>query len=121
MFFEGNSFFQTLGQIILGLFFWIMIGKNIRVWQFNVDRTRDLLPIPEFFLVMNFTLQFIAGLGLIINYHASSSATVLIVLTILATMMFHRFWNTADPVKKNYHMLLFFNNFAIIGGLALLI
>ena len=121
MIFEDSSVFKTVGQIMLGLFFWIMVVKNILVWKFNIERTGAILPQPQFFLIINFTLQFVAGLGLIVDYYTSQSAIVLIFLTVLATIMFHRFWVMIDPIRKNYHMLLFFNNFAIVGALVMLI
>ena len=121
MAFTDHTVAQTIGQIILGLFFWIMIIKNLRVWQFNIDRTGAILPIPQFFLVVNFILQFFAGLALIINYQVSLAALVLILLTVLSTAMFHRFWTMEDLLRNNYHMLLFFNNVALTGALIMLI
>ena len=121
MFFSDSTIFQIIGQIMIGLFFWIMIAKNIRVWQFNIERTGAILPKPKFFLVINFVLQFFSGLALIIDYRVSVAAFVLIILTVLATAMFHRFWSMEDPQKKNYHMLLFFNNVAITGALIMLV
>ena len=121
MFFDDHTLTRTIGQIVVGLFFWIMIIKNLRVWQFNIERTGAILPKPQFFLVVNFTLQFFAGLGLIVDYEASISAVVLIVLTVLSTAMFHRFWTMEVPLRNNYHMLLFFNNVAITGALIMII
>jgi uncharacterized membrane protein YphA (DoxX/SURF4 family) len=121
MFFLDKTVFQMIGQIIIGLFFWIMIIKNLRIWQFNIQRVGVILPTPEFFLVINFGLQFIAGCALIIDYESSVAAITLIVLTVIATAMFHRFWIMEDPLKNNYHMLLFFNNVAITGALIILI
>ncbi|MBT3915532.1 MAG: hypothetical protein HOF23_04110, partial [Rhodospirillaceae bacterium] len=68
MFFDDHTLTRTIGQIVVGLFFWIMIIKNLRVWQFNIERTGAILPKPQFFLVVNFTLQFFAVLGLIVDY-----------------------------------------------------
>jgi putative oxidoreductase len=121
MAFADHTLAQTIGQIILGLFFWIMIVKNLRVWQFNIERTGAILPMPRFFLVVNFILQFLAGLALMINFQVSLAAIVLIILTVLATAMFHRFWTMKDPLRNNYHMLLFFNNVALTGALIMLI
>ncbi|MBT3992012.1 MAG: DoxX family protein [Rhodospirillaceae bacterium] len=121
MFFDGHTLPQIIGQVILGLFFWIMIVKNLRVWQFNIERTGAILPKPQLFLVINFALQFVAGLALMIDYYTSPAAIVLIVLTVLATAMFHRFWTMEDSLRNNYHMLLFFNNVAITGALIMLL
>jgi uncharacterized membrane protein YphA (DoxX/SURF4 family) len=121
VFFEVHTLPQTIGQGIIGLFFWIMVIKNLRVWQFNVDRTEAILPLPKLCLTLNFVLQFFAGLALLIDYQTSLAAIILIILIIISTAMFHRFWKMEDPLKNNYHMLLFFNNFAIIGALVMLI
>ena len=98
-----------------------MIVKNLRVSEFNIERIGGILPKPKFFLVINLGLQFVAGLALIVDYGSSVAAIVVIVLTVLAMAMFHRFWIMKDPRKNNYNMLLFFNNVAIIGALIILI
>ena len=121
MFFEDHTLPQTIGQIVVGIFFWIMVVKNLRVWQFNIERTGAILPMPQFFLVINFLLMVICGAALVIDYYASYGAMVLIVLTVLSTAMFHRFWAMEDALRNNYHMLLFFNNVAITGALIMII
>ena len=80
MFFFDKTIFQIIGQIIIGLFFLIMIVKNLWVWQFNIERIGVILPKPKFFLVINLGLQFVAGLALIIDYGSSVVAIVLIIL-----------------------------------------
>ena len=98
-----------------------MSVKNLRVWEFNIERIGEILPKPKFFFVINLGLQFVAGLALIVDYGSPVAAIVLIVLTVLAMAMFHRFWSMKYPLKNNYHMLLFFNNIAIIRALIILI
>ena len=121
MFFADHTTTQMFGQMLVGVFFLIMIVKNIRVWEFNMERTGALLPFPAIALIINFILQFFAALTLLADYYSHVGAIVLITLTITATAMFHRFWMMADPLRRNYHMLLFSNNIAIVGALVMII
>lgn len=121
MFFTDLTLTQMLGQMLIGVFFLIMIVKNIRVWDFNMERTGAILPFPAVALIINFILQFVSALTLLADYYDHVGAIVLIVLTIMATAMFHRFWRMDDPLRRTYHMLLFTNNIAIVGALVMII
>ena len=65
MFFADHSLTQMVGQMLVGVFFLIMIVKNIRVWEFSIERTGAILPYPAAALVINFILQFVAALALL--------------------------------------------------------
>ena len=58
-----------------------MIVKNLRVWEFNIERIGGILPKPKFFLVINLGLQFVAGLALIVDYGSSVAAIVPNIIT----------------------------------------
>ncbi len=45
----------------------------------------------------------------------------LIVFTVAATAIFHRFWQKSDPVQRNFSRLTLLSNTAVLGGLLLLL
>jgi uncharacterized membrane protein YphA (DoxX/SURF4 family) len=45
----------------------------------------------------------------------------LIVFTVAATAIFHRFWQMPDPAKRNSSRIILLGNIAILGGLLLLL
>jgi uncharacterized membrane protein YphA (DoxX/SURF4 family) len=64
-------------------------------------------------------LQFI-GAGLVLSgVRVDVGAWCLIVFTVLATAIFHRFWQRPDPVQKRVGRLFFMSNAAVVGGLLL--
>ena len=110
---------QTFGQILIATYFLAMLVKNISVWDFNIQRTGALLPCPAMVLIGGFAVQFSSATMLLLDFHASIGAFGLICFTLASTAMFHRFWTMDDPVIRNYHMLLLWNNVGMIGGLFL--
>lgn len=58
---------------------------------------------------------------LLLGYEVQLGALLLIAFIVVATALFLRFWRERDVVKKNFHAILFCNNFAIVGGLVILL
>jgi len=46
---------------------------------------------------------------------------LLIIFTVLATAIFHRFWQRQDPTQRNASRIALLSNVAIVGGLLLLL
>ncbi len=108
-----------IGQIVIAVYFLAMLVKNISLWDFNMTRTGAILPYPAVVLICGFILQFLSAIMLLLDFHAPIGAFGLICFTLAATAMFHRFWHMEDPLLRNYHMLLLWNNVGMIGGLFL--
>jgi len=76
-------------------------------------------PAAAFWL--GIALQF-AGCALIeLNWHPAIGVGCLIVFTVAATAIFHRWWQKGDPVQRNFSRLTLLGNTAILGGLLLLL
>jgi len=87
----------------------------------HIDRMRGFdTPLPEAAFWCGIVLQFV-GAGLVVGgYRVALGAWCLIAFTVLATAIFHRFWQRPDPVQQRISRLLFMSNAAIVGGLLLL-
>ena len=65
-------------------------------------------------------IQFIGCALLLFNWYPAVGAWLLVVFTIAATVIFHRFWQKPDPMVRNIATIMLLNNVATLGGLLLL-
>jgi putative oxidoreductase len=88
----------------------------------HVQRMRSFgTPYPAALFWLGLVLQF-TGCALVASgWHAAAGVVCLIVFTVAATAIFHRFWQKSDPVQRNLSRLSFLANIAILGGLLLLL
>jgi putative oxidoreductase len=78
-------------------------------------------PLPRAAFWVGIALQ-LAGCALLLTgWHAEIGAWCLIVFTVAATAIFHRFWRIADPLRRNFSRLMLLNNTGVLGGLLLLL
>ncbi len=115
-----HTLIHVVGQVGIAIYFIWMGVKNVMLWNMNVERTyaEGLPAIPT--LLFGFTIQFTGAVMVLFDWHANYGAMLLIVFTILASCLFHRFWEMDDQVRRTYHFLLITNNLCIIAGLLLL-
>jgi len=69
---------------------------------------------------LGIAMQFTGCALLLANWHAEVGAWLLIVFTVAATAIFHRFWQKPDPMVRNIATIMLLNNVATLGGLLLL-
>lgn len=69
---------------------------------------------------LGIAMQFAGCALLLLDLYALVGAWLLIVFTVAATAIFHRFWEKPDPVVRNIATIMFLNNTATLGGLLLL-
>ncbi|MEC7489426.1 MAG: hypothetical protein VYA17_07550 [Pseudomonadota bacterium] len=119
--YADHTTFHAIGQIAIALYFIWMGVKNVGLWKMNVARTaaEGLPAVPT--LLFGFAIQFAGSFMILFNWHTKFGAILLIAFTILASTLFHRFWEMKDPVRRTYHFLLITNNGCIAAGLLLLL
>jgi uncharacterized membrane protein YphA (DoxX/SURF4 family) len=78
-------------------------------------------PAPAAAFWIGIALQFAGCALLLIDGHAEIGVYCLIVFTVVATGIFHRFWSNPDPAKRNSSRIIFLGNIAILGGLLLVL
>ena len=90
--------------------------------QDHIDRMIAFkTPAPVFLFWFGIGLQFSSCALILADWHAELGVAGLIVFTVVATAIFHRFWQMQDPAKRNGMRLGLLNNIAIVGGLLLLL
>ncbi len=78
-------------------------------------------PFPTACFWIGIAMQFSGCAMLLTERYAGVGAWLLLIFTVLATAIFHRFWQMSDPMKRNISRLMLLNNTAIVGGLLLLL
>jgi putative oxidoreductase len=78
-------------------------------------------PFPRLLFWAGIALQFAGCALLAFDWHAEIGVYGLILFTVAATLIFHRFWEKSDPVQRNLSRIGLLANVAILGGLLLLL
>jgi len=88
----------------------------------NIERLAGFgIPFPAAAHWAGIALQFTGSALLLADWHAEIGAWCLIVFTVAANAIFHRYWIVQDPARRNFTRLLLLNGIAILGGLLLVL
>lgn len=79
------------------------------------------VPMPACAFWFGLAMQFTGCALLITGWHADVGVWLLIVFTIVAGGIFHRFWLVEDPLRRGALRIALLNNVAVIGGLLVLL
>lgn len=109
----------------------LVVGFFVIAGVFNLaqERIRDHIdgmaefgvPFPAAAFWIGIGLQFAGCALLLADWHPGIGAGCLIVFTVVANAIFHRYWLVPDPARRNVIRLLLLNGVAILGGLLLLL
>ena len=113
------------GRLLLGGYFLVAGIVNLVTpgsIRDHIDRMRGFgTPAPAAAFWCGIVLQLIGAVLVLANVRTDLGALCLIAFTVLATGIFHRFWQRTDPVQRRLARLFFMANTAIVGGLLLLV
>jgi uncharacterized membrane protein YphA (DoxX/SURF4 family) len=87
----------------------------------HIDRMRGFgTPLPAAAFWAGIVLQLVGAALVLAGVRVDLGAWCLIAFTVLATAIFHRFWQRTDPMQGRIARLIFMSNVAVVGGLLLL-
>ena len=112
------------GRLLIVLFFLVAGIANMTPQKIkdHIDRMAAAhTPLPTLAFWFGIFLQFTGCALIVTGWHAEVGVWFLIVFTIAATAIFHRFWQVTDPMRRNIGRIMLLNNTAILGGLLLLL
>jgi putative oxidoreductase len=107
-----------LGRLAISAIFLLSgIGKFI-AYDENVQymASKGLKFIPVL-LVGAALVEILASLALILGVKTRYAALALFLFLIPTTLIFHNFWNIADPLVSKIEFIMFMKNLSIMGGL----
>src|SRR5204863_8193453 len=118
------SWLDLAGQQLIVVFFLVTGVSNLTKARIadHIERMEGFgVPFPGTTFWIGIVLQ-LAGAGMVgLDWHPAIGTLCLIVFTITATMIFHRFWQKDDPLQRNLSRITLLGNTAILGGLLLLL
>jgi len=105
------------GRVLLALMF-VLSGFSKLT---HIDGTAGYiasggLPFPSLLAVLVGLLELFGGLALAVGFKARWAALALGVFTLLASVLFHKFWAVA-PEQQMVQQLMFMKNLAVAGGM----
>ena len=116
-----NPVFPLIGRILLGLLFVVAGWGKLMAFSGTAGYFAKIgFPAPEVMTVLAIVFELGGGLLLIIGWQARWAAWALILFTVIATFAAHRFWEF-EPPQRVAQMNNFLKNFAIIGGLLMVV
>src|SRR6267142_3656188 len=118
------SLIDTAGRLLIVGFFLAAGLCNLTPARIkdHVDRMAAFhTPFPSAAFWIGIALQFTGCTLLLADWHPEIGVWCLILFTVAATAIFHRFWSNPDPAKGNLSRIILLGNTAILGGLLLLL
>jgi len=112
---------QAAGQLLLAFAF-LATGARNAGWKFRQHLERMVaygVPQAKLVLIAGFVLQFSGGILLALDVWRVIGAAVLIVFTVAASAIFHRWWRIGDPLLSHLHLSNLIVNCGVVGGLLL--
>jgi putative oxidoreductase len=110
-----------IGRILLAVIFVASGITKLAAYEQSLGfMTSAGLPAPEVLLVLAAIAEIAGGAAILTGFLTRIGALGLIIFLIPTTLIFHRFWDLAEP-ERTMQLGNFLKNLAIAGGLALLV
>ncbi len=124
MSYADASLLDTAGRLSIAGFFVVAGLCNLtrEAIKDHIDRMAAFgVPLPAAAFWVGIALQFTGCALLLTGWHADVGVVFLIVFTVAANAIFHRYWIVADPARRTVTRILLLDGVAILGGLLLLL
>lgn len=106
-----------IARLLLGaIFLWSGFGKLTALSGFTAGMEAAGVPMASVMAPLGAAVEFLGGLAIMLGAWTRLAALAVIVFTIVATLIAHRFWAVA-PEQAQMQTVQFMKNLAIVGGL----
>ncbi len=113
-----SSIGMLLGRICLSAIFILAgVGKFMDYEGTAVYMASKGFTMIPLFLYAAAIVEIVGGLSLLLGVKIRWGAILLLLYLICITVIFHDFWNVAEPMARKMQMINFMKNLAIFGGL----
>jgi putative oxidoreductase len=117
-----QGFLLLAGRVLMG---WIFIESGFRkllgMDAFIASLMRRSVPASTLLGWIGAVVEFAGGAAILLGFYTRCAAIAIIVFTIIATLIGHRYWEIAEPAARRIQQSNFAKNVTIIGGLILLV
>jgi len=113
---EINNIAFLVGRVIIGCFF-LMNGFNhfAQLSMMTGYAKSKAIPAPALAVGGSGVVLFLGGLSLLLGYHPTIGAALLVIFLLAAAFGIHNFWTVQDQQAKMSEMINFLKNMAILG------
>jgi putative oxidoreductase len=116
-----ENFLLLAGRVLMG---WIYVESGWRkltgMDAFIASLVRRDVPYATVLGWIGALLEFLGGLALVLGAWTGCATIAIIVFTVVATLIGHRYWEITDLAARRMQQSHFAKNVTIIGGLILL-
>lgn len=91
------------------------LRKLMDLGSFSASLQKQGVPFADILAPIGAGAEFLGGIAVLIGFQTGLAALLLIVFTIIATLIAHRFWEF-EGTARQMQQTQFFKNLAIIGG-----
>lgn len=117
----GQDLLLLAARLLLGaIFVESGFGKLMNLGGFAGSLEGQGLPMPMLLAALGAAVECFGGLAIVLGAWTRLAAAALIVFTIMATLIAHRYW-AYPPEAQGMQRIQFMKNLAIIGGFLALI
>jgi putative oxidoreductase len=119
---RGEAAVLLLGRVALvALYLPSGWGKLTNLAGFAAVLASKGLPGPAMaWAVVGAVVEFFGSLAILLGFRTRYAALLMIVFTLFAAFLSHRYWAVADPGLMRNQFIHFWKNIAIVGGLLFL-
>ncbi len=118
------SLLDSAGRLLIVALFVILAARNLTAFHIE-DHVKRLglarCPIPRQVFWAGIALETVGCVLVLLNWHPAIGVMCLIVFTVLASCLMHRFWEMDDLPKRIGMQNGMCANIAVVGGLLLLL
>lgn len=114
------EYIPVIVRVMFALSFMIAAIMNVLHKDKKIGVIRErALPMPVMVFWIGFSMQMLGSLAILCNMHVRFGAMILAVFTVLASAIFHDFWNSeGDQYRLKMQGLA--SNISVLAGLLLL-
>jgi putative oxidoreductase len=106
-------------------FVWFYLTSAMDItgnWQtITADLAAKHVPLPPLVLLVALLLIAMGSISLLFGYHTRHAAILLFGMTMIAAVTMHDFWHFPEAAGRAQQFAIFARDFAICGGLLLLV
>ena len=123
---KGMSFSETISPFFgRCAFAWFYLSSAMDIagsWRSLAHELADKhVPLPPLILLLALILLIMGGISLLFGYHTRHGAILLFGMTMIAAVTMHDYWHYADVAARAHQFGIFARDFAICGGLLLMV